>query len=605
MTKFLHSLQLPLLEVTLEEEQSRRSVFSKIDNWFSCVEQYQREYERRLAPQRLQLLMDAGLSVDIYEKSVETHHKYDDFMQVINTAFWFAQRQILTMQKPSKITSHQYFTYLNNELTYLENHHGEIEHLVERVPPSGRIYILAKRLEDYVWKKTHLSFIDRLAFELTNTEEVGKSHYQQLKEEINTYYENLDTAERKRSVQLLTQLNTEASSTPREQLLVKQKTLKGISNDGSTTGSQISSKYNTARSKNLSEPLGSGIQIKGTRLFPTKEDEELNEGDVELSLKQDGNGINKEINIETEKETERQLLQNDDKIQINELKSLKQADKKQNEAKRVADLRLLKLLQNTYTSYNDYDLKTNLSLEELEDRAIEEAKTKGCYSRETVLCVYEQICLQAMESLKDVLEQERKEKQLAFTHLSKWLSLDKRYNEIREAELKKQEEGVFSRVKISNELYKQGLQVLEEESDGELIHYMFWSALFTYKQSIEGKEAVRLDIPAGELVDFYVWRERAISHKAEMKTFKSAFQTSQRVYATCERIKNFVEQHRKRPYEEYAFFIIKKPKLVKKRSGCHKLRFEQSFSSIMNDRTGKSKDMMQIGENRKSCCQIF
>ena len=380
--KILNALQLPLLQITLEEEMSRRSVFSKLDKWLSCVERYQREYERRLAADRTRLLKEAGLSPEIYEKSVEFHQAHKDFIQVVNAAFWFAQRQVLMLQKANKISTHQYFTYLHHELRYLESHRDEIEHLAEKFPPGDRIYILAKRVEDYVWKQTQLCFVDRLVFEIQNVEESSKPHYQQLKEDINNYYESMDSADRKKSVQILSYLNTEASSTPRDRLLLKQKTFKGISPEDSSIGSHYTtSKASTGMSKNISEGLTTGRQINGIKLFASKEGEILSESGLHIGLKPENiSTTGKETEIKTEKSD-----QPSSKGPLSEIKFIKELKGSSVAKKWAGNLELLKLLQQSSSSRYDDDIQLPFSIEELENRATEEEKNESCYSQQTVL----------------------------------------------------------------------------------------------------------------------------------------------------------------------------------------------------------------------------
>ena len=608
--KILNALQLPLLQITLEEEISRRSTFSKLDKWLSCVERYQREYERRLAPYRTRILKEAGLSPEIYEKSVEFHHAHEDFLHVVNAAFWFAQRQVLMLQKVTKISSHQYFTYLHHELSYFESYRQEIDQLAEKFPPEGRVYIVAKRVEDYVWKKTQLSFVDRLVFELQNLEEASKPHYQQLKEDINNHYESFDSTDRKKCVQILSHLNTEVSSTPRDGLLSKQKTFKGISPEDSTINH---SKASTGVSKNISEGSGTARQINGVKLFTSKEGEILSESALQIGIKQENvttlSATNwKEAEIKTEKGE-----QPPPKILLGNLKLIKDLNSPNNGNKRwLGDVELLKLLQQTHSSKHDFDVQAEFVLEELENRASEEEKTSSGYSQQTALEIFGQICFRAMENLRAILDKEREEKQQVFSDLSKWIKLDDKYDGIRQAELKKHEEAFFSETSLSKELYSQAFSLIEEDVNGaDLIHFTFWSTLFAYKEHLrlkEGKEKTVLAIPAGELVDFYVWRERAIGQKAEMKVLKKTFQAPRIEFAVRERIKNFVEQHRKRPYEEYAYFIVKNPKLVEKYSGSHKSRFERTVTGALNSQyntlNGTLRTMGKT-ENKKSCCQIF
>ena len=221
-----------------------------------------------------------------------------------------------------------------------------------------------------------------------------------------------------------------------------------------------------------------------------------------------------------------------------------------------------------------------------------------------------------MEYLSPILVKEKEEKKVVFEDIQKWIDLEIKYSKIRNEEIKKQEEFVCNLHQLSREHYNSAMSsLMENEAGMDLVHFVFWTSFFEYNEKVsldQGRQKTKIDIPAGELVDFYVWRENAIKKKFEMKLFKKCFTKEICSHVVRERIKNYVEMHRKRPYEQYAILIWRNPTYVIKSTGSHKKRFEQEMNHIFLNyhKADSVKDYKKLLtkhslETKQHCCTIF
>lgn len=600
--KILKSLKTSLLEITLDEEASRRGAYSKIQNWLACIQRFQNEYERKLAPQRAYLLTEAGLSVEVYEKSIRIHQQCEEFIRILNADFWFAQRHALMMRQYTNISSHQYFIYIHNELQYLESYNSEIETLLEGLPSSNRAYVLAKRVEDYVWRETQLNFTDRVFFELNNPDEINQPHYKSIRDEITAYYDKLDRTNRKKGIYILSRLEQAA------QKMEDDMKRGGGFEDTYAAGEHRDTRTSTAATKNQTEQNLYRLSLaNGEKFSPRKEQDILSGIKIQLDPKLDELAKTPKI-----LRLKIDLNQNNNNQPLYSQVSLRSPRERlfgtpgySKFSKRA-----------TAQSKNMLDGECELNIDGIVEKATRDQRRMGHYSKDTATEIYEYICLKAMQTLAPVLVKEREEKKAVFENIDKWLSLDNLYYELRTNEIKTQAALIFENYNISEGLYDAAIKSLKETQPGaDLLHFVFWCCFFEYNQKIrldEGKERSKIDIPAGEFVDFYVWRETAIKNKFEMKLFKSCFVKERCAHAVRERIKNFVEQHRKRPYEEYATLIWKDPTYVLKSTGSHKKRFEEELSDIFSYHEGSPRNIdykrfiaEHRPDNKKHCCTIF
>lgn len=603
--KILKALKSALLEISIEEETARRSTYFKLDKWLACTQRYQSEYERQLAPHRMQLLKEAGLSVEIYDKTFNLYQTSEEFVQAMNATFWFAQRHSLMLRKPGKISSSQYFSYIHNELKYLESSTAEIEYFIKNVPPSSLVYILGKRVEDHVWRETQLNFADRLCFELHHTEEANQPHHKEIRDEITALYDSLDSNDRKKGLLILSRLNQEARA-------LEEDAKKGVSSEDSSLGGRRDNVSGNSTAITKCEPLTSRAKKSDDKGSPNTKDIDI-ATDIKLQV------LSKPESSSPKKNPKGLRL---NIVEVDAGKASKTPSPQRRHSKELYPIagstRLFELLQ--YGTSTEKDLYRHQllerNMEDIAERAIAEERVSGTYSADLALEIYEYICFKAMECLNMELIKEREEKKAVFENLEKWIDLDDEYFEIRMREIKKQEDIVCNLFRLSQENYNAAIQALCESVAGmDLMHFVFWSCFFEYNEKIkieQGKEKTKIDIPAGELVDFYVWRENGVKNKFEMKLFKKCFAKERCYHAVKERLKNLVEQHKKRPYEQYASLIWRNPSYIIKSTGSHKKRFEEEMANVFSDYQGIAtvKDYKRFlakyaKENSKGCCNIF
>lgn len=602
--KILKALMAPLLEISVEEETARRSTYSKLDRWLTCAQKYQSEYERALAPHRILLLKNSGLSNDVYEKSFQVHTlNSEDFIHIMNATFWFAQRHALMLRRPEQITAQRYFTYIHNELKYLESNNPEIDYFRKNLPSESLVYILAKRVEDYVWTETQLNFTDRLCFEITNPEEANLPHFKEVRDEITALYESLDCMDRKKGTQISSKLNQETR-------LMEEDYKKGLAaGDFSVTGQRVNSRSSTGISKHGAEHNSLRGPLKEQKDSPVAEKEGIRGLKITILKSDCSIKSPKAIKVTTEsppQKAERHLQMSPKVSSPKSLQFLAAGSPKSNKSNRRFYFGI--------TSKNELEEEFEVNIDELVDRANEEERNTGAYSQELAVEIYEYICMLSMQCLGAILPKEKEQKKAAFDDIEKWIGLDNYYFKVRTDEIKKQEEITLKNNRLSKALYNEAMGSLTGNEAGvDLVHFIFWSCFFEYTEKNSwdaGGKKTKINIPAGEFVDFYVWRENAAKNKEEVKLFKSRFEKERLAYAIRERLKTHVEQHRKRPYEQYATLIWKNPTYVIKSTGSHKKRFEETMTKIFSagnqGTSNKNQYLSKNGTyNRKPCCSIF
>ena len=374
--KILKALKIPLLEISIEEENARRSIYLKLDKWLACTQKYQLEYEKQLASHRISLLKESGLSVEIYEKSFELYKDSEDFIQTVNAAFWFAQRHALMLRKPEKITSQQYFSYIHNELKYLESNSKEIEFFSSMIPPSSLVYILAKRVEDHVWRESQLNFADRLYFEISNPDQADQAHFRDIKDEITALYDSLDSPDRRKGIHILSRLNYEARA--REEEDAK----KAASSEDSSLARRDNSENSTAITKYLGEPNSSPAKQPSEKGSPQKEIDIAS--DIKLQVPNKFGSQKKNAN-------ELKLIVDPGPEIVRLIKS-PQGSASKGARQLAGSTRLMNFLNLGTTNKDIFGDQFEIRMEEIAQRAETEEKETGTYSTDTAVEIYEYIC---------------------------------------------------------------------------------------------------------------------------------------------------------------------------------------------------------------------